>query len=279
MSKVLDSSDIALQVAEGGTLRFYLRTLIADPGKILVGVVESLAEIFRFIFHPRFQLRLTMGQRLSLIGRWARAEMRIPGGTTVLEMIWLAYGASRAASPARNWIEVGCFKGLSTVRLSMLCAHWDRNLYACDTFSGLPGSDAVYDAVDSGVSYHFKAGSYAGLEQDVRDHLKAYGEPERVTTLKGNVRDTLPAADIGAIGFGFLDVDLVESYKNCFSGIAQRLEKGSMIAIHEACYRPIRNLVEDQDFWRGIGLSSPTIEYVAETYGIRSCRNLAFLSW
>jgi len=279
MSKVLDSSDVASQVAQGGTLRFYLRTLMTDPRKIFVGAWESLVEVLRFVIRPRFPVRLTLGQRLRLVRRWTQAELKIPGGTTLLETIWLAYGASRVTSPARNWIEVGCFKGLSTVRLSMLCAIWDRHLYACDTFEGLPGSDAVYDAVDSGVSYHFKAGSYAGLEQEVRDHLKAYGEPERVTTLKGDVRDSLPAADIGPIAFGFLDVDLAESYRNCFAGIAKRIEKGSVIAIHEACYRPIRNLVEDKDFWRGIGLAPPAIEYITDTYSVRSCRNLAFLSW
>ncbi|MGH9631285.1 MAG: TylF/MycF/NovP-related O-methyltransferase [Bryobacteraceae bacterium] len=252
---------------------------MSDPGKIANGIKDSLFEIGRFLIRPRFPTHLNYSKRVRLIKRWIIAELKIPGGTTVLETIWLAYGAAMSKSQAKSWVEVGCFKGLSTARMSLLCEHWDRRLYVCDTFSGLPGSDAVYEPVDRGVAYHFKAGSYAGSEQEVVRNVGDHGCLERVVLVPGDVAKTLPGNTIGKLSFAFLDVDLVESYKACFLGLATNIEAGTVIAIHEACYAPIRQLIEDREFWSSLRLTQPEIIYVAEQFRIRSCRNLALLRW
>jgi hypothetical protein len=278
-SNVLDSSEVAAQVAKGGTLAFYFQTLLKDPRKILLGVAETLSEVCRFVIWPRFAVGLNGLQRAHLILKWGMIEVRVPGATTLLETTWLAYGAARSTSTAKSWVEVGCFKGLSTVRLSLLCSAWDRHLYAFDTFAGLPGSDSIYAAVDDGVSYHFKAGSYAGSEEEVTSNVDRHGDPACVTLIKGDVEHTLHENTLGPISFAFLDVDLVESYRACFSGLARSIGAGTVIAIHEACYAPIRELVGDAAFWEANDLALPRTEYVAERYGVRSCRNMALLFW
>ncbi len=278
-SNAVDSSAVAEQVAAGGTLKFYLRTLLTNPGKIGRGVLDSLGEISRFVVHPRFPVTLTALDRMRLVGRWIVCELKIPGGTTVLETIWLAYAASLAETESASWVEVGCFKGLSTARMSLLCRHWRRRLYVCDTFEGLPDSDDAYEAVDKGPSYHFKRGSYAGSEEEVLRNVANHGCVDRVTLVRGDVGETLPNNDFGTVGFAFLDVDLVDSYKACFSGLAANIEAGSVIAIHEACYSPIRRLIEDREFWSGLDLAAPRITYVADRFRLPSCRNLAILRW
>jgi fatty acid desaturase len=279
-AKVLDSTTVADDVAQGGTFLFYWQTLRTDPGKIARGLWDSLTETARFVIRPRVPVRAGFCRRIWLVARFVRAEAKIPGGTTTLETIWLAYGAASATTNARNWVEVGCFKGLSTARLSLLCDLYDDHLNAYDTFEGLPGSDAVYESTDGGVSYLFKAGSYAGTDDEVRSNVAAHGRPERVTLVKGNVRDTMRDQPlIGGLRFAFLDVDLVESYEASFAGLSDSIERGTVIMTHEACYQPIRRLLEDAAFWESIGCGAPKVVYVADTYGIRSCRNLAILTW
>jgi hypothetical protein len=278
--EVLNSTTVADDVARDGTFRFYWQTFRSDPAKITRGVWDTLRETARFVILPRVPIRAGFLKRIWLVARFVRAEARIPGGTTTLETIWLAYGAATSNASADNWVEVGCFKGLSTARLSLLCELYDHHLNAYDTFEGLPGSDAVYDSTDGGAAYHFKAGSYAGTVDEVRANVAAQGRPDRVTLVKGNVRDTMREQPLpGGLRFAFLDVDLVESYKACFGGLSSSIEPGTVIMTHEACYQPIRELFEDPAYWESIDCAAPKIVYVADTYGIRSCRNLAILKW
>jgi hypothetical protein len=279
-SSVLDSTAVAADLARGGAVKFYWRTFLSDPGKIMRGVWDTLLETTRFVFLPRVSVRVGFLGRIWLLARFIQAELSIPGATTTLETIWLTYASASATGNGRDWVEVGCFKGLSTARLSLLCRLYDHHLYVFDTFEGLPGSDDVYQATDGGVDYHFKSGSYAGTEVEVQANVNAFGNPERVTLIKGNAQDTLRKHPLrGGLCFAFLDVDLVESYRSCFRGLGSRIRRGTVIAVHEACYRQVRDLVEDPAFWGDVGCAPPEITYVADVYGIRSCRNLAILKW
>jgi hypothetical protein len=278
-SKLVDSAKITEDVAKGGNLRVYWNTLKSNPMKIVIGVWESLCEIFRWVFWPRVRVQANVFKRIATLFRFIWAELKIPGGTTTLEAIWISYGAHMASSPSPTWVQVGCFKGLSAARLSLIAEIMNKQLRVYDTFDGLPGSDAIYNSVDGGVNYEFKAGSYRGAEDEVKRNVAAHGRPDRITLVKGDVRNTLPDNAVNQISYAYLDVDLVESYKGCFKGLAGAIEQGTIIGIHEACYQPIRNLIEDATYWKSISIGAPEIVYVAEAFKIRSCRNLAFLKW
>jgi hypothetical protein len=62
-------------------------------------------------------------------------------------------------------------------------------------------------------------------------------------------------------------------------GACEQDRAGTLIIIHEACYRQIRDLILSQAYWTSIGLGMPDVTFITDTYGIRSCRNLAFLRW
>jgi hypothetical protein len=109
--------------------------------------------------------------------------------------------------------------------------------------------------------------------------VTGHGDVSRISIVSGDVAESLRQNNIGEVSFGFLDVDLVESYSACFTGLARNIGAGTVIAIHEACYRPIRELVESEAFWNRISLAQPRIEYVAEAYNIPSCRNVGLLFW
>lgn len=275
----IDSGAVTEEIARGGTWGFYLRTLVSDPRKIVVGVRDTLLEIARFVLLPREAVPFPLARRAWLVWRFVLAELRVPGATSVLETIWLVYALARVRSPAPDWIEVGCFKGLSTVRLSLLADSLDRELTVFDTFAGLPGEDAVYETVNGSPAYHFRKGSYRAAQDEVERNLRLHGRPGRVRLVAGDVRETLAHQAPARVAFAFLDVDLEESYRACFAGLARSLEAGSVVVIAEAAFKPIRALVESTLFWRGLGLAPPRILYVHDRYGIPSCHNLAFLEW
>ena len=275
----IDSGSVTEEIARGGTWGFYLRTLLSDPRKIFVGVRDTLVETARFVLWPREPVPFPLARRAWLVGRFVLAELRVPGATSVLETVWLAYALARVRSPARDWVEVGCFKGLSTVRLSLLAELLDRQLHVFDTFAGLPGEDAVYETVDGSPAYHFRKGSYRAARDEVERNLRLHGRAGRVRLVAGDVRETLAREAPARVAFAFLDVDLEESYRACFEGLARSLEAGSVVVIAEAAFKPIRALVESTPFWQGLGLAPPRIVYVHDRFGIPSCHNLAFLEW
>lgn len=275
----VSAARVTSQLEQGGNLRFYLGLLSTDPGRIARGLAETAAESIRFLLRPRFPTSYGVVGRLRLLFKFVRAELFIPGGTTLIETIWLTYGACTASADAEDWVEVGCFKGLSTARLSLVAERTNKRLLVFDTFAGLPRSAAPYRAVDGGREYHFTAGSYAGSVDEVIRNVERYGHRTRVDLVAGDVAETLPARRPEAIQFGFLDVDLTESYKACLEGLAPAIRPGTLVMIHEACYAPIRALIEDASFWDAAGVARPSIDYIAERFALRSCRNLAFLRW
>ena len=277
--RAIDSGSVTEEIARGGTWGFYLRTLLSNPRKIFVGVRDTLVEIAVFVLRPREALPFPPLRRAWLVVRFLVAELRVPGATSVLETLWLVYALARVRSTAPDWVEVGCFKGLSTVRLSLLAELLDRRLSVFDTFAGLPGEDAIYETVNRSPPYHFRKGSYRAARDEVERNLRRHGRPERVRLVAGDVRETLSSQAPPRVAFAFLDVDLEESYRACFEGLARSLDAGSVIVIAEAAFRPIRALVEATAFWQGLALAPPRIVYIHDRFGIPSCHNLAFLEW
>jgi hypothetical protein len=278
-AQIRDSNEVAKDIASGGNLKFYWHTFKSNPTKVIVGVWDSLIEVMRWLLLPRFRLDAGLFTRMRLLWDFIRAELNIPGGTTCLEAIWLTYAASMPKSSAVTWIEVGCFKGLSVVRLSQVARLLGKRIRVYDTFEGLPASDPVYNAVVGGLNYELKEGSYQGTIEEVQRNVEKFGAPELVSLIKGDVRRTLPDPALDKISFAFFDVDLVESYKSCFAGIARHIEPGTTIAFHEASFKEIRNLVGDPALWNELRVPAPEVVYFAEKYRVRSLLNLAILRW
>ncbi len=279
MTYVLDSSKTQEEISKGGNIAFIWNTFKRDPKKVLIGIQDSFIEVFRWLFMPRYPLNLSFGERISILFRFIKAEIQIPGGTTTIEAIWITYGIFLSKSSSDSWVEAGCYKGLSSVRLGMIAEKLNKKIRIYDTFEGLPKSEPVFESIDNGVNYEFKEGAYLGTEREVLDNIKKFNLEKYFTLVKGDINKTLPDPAISKISFAFLDVDLAYSYSCCFRGLSSHIEKGTVIVIHEACYKPIRELIENKNFWKEINSPAPEICYISDAFKIRSCRGLAFLSW
>ena len=129
--------------------------------------------------------------------------------------------------------EFGCYTGISSAKLSLVCALLNTKLHVFDSFQGLPdiqeyGSEAQKDV--------YKQGQYCCNIDTVRQNIETYGiYGKNVSLVEGWFSDTLPKYDkVQKISFAFIDVDLVKSLEECLEFILPKLVDGGMIISHEA---------------------------------------------
>jgi len=150
-------------------------------------------------------------------------------------------------------VECGTYKGGS----SILIAHVlntiksRKRIYACDTFEGHP-----YDDINSVVDYH-RAGQGSDTSVSyVRAKFQKFGVSDRITIVKGKFEDTL-LSELGDknLSLAFLDCDLYDSAKFCYSFLYPRI-------VHRGCM-----IVHDyvkSDKQRIFGVSLATDEFLRE---------------
>lgn len=161
-------------------------------------------------------------------------------------------------------VELGCFKGGSTAKLSLVARAAHRLLYVCDSFAGLQEPQA-YDRVHYGCLGRVKnyaAGDYAGSLEEVRANVAAWGAIEACRFVKGYFNETLPNLDIQPI-FIFMDVDLIESARDCIRFLWPRLVPGGKFYTHEANARTFLSGILDPAWWHHHMGSCPPLLYGA----------------
>jgi hypothetical protein len=111
-------------------------------------------------------------------------------------------------------LECGVFKGSSTACLSWVCHELKRELFAADSFAGLPSGEG-----------HYGAANFHGTLDEVRRNIEQCGCPECVHFVPGLFAESLKnfSHDIAML---WVDVDLQEStldvMNNVFSCLAEK---------------------------------------------------------
>ena len=128
-------------------------------------------------------------------------------------------------------IECGTYKGGSTILIAHVLAMVKSRkcIYACDTFEGHP-----YDDIDSAIDYH-RAGRGSDTSVSyVQSKFQKFQVLDRITFVKGKYEDTL-LNKLGDKNFSlaFLDCDLYDSAKFCYSFIYPRMVHGGCIIVHD----------------------------------------------
>jgi hypothetical protein len=149
-------------------------------------------------------------------------------------------------------IECGCYKGGSTVNLSLATALAGRELHVFDSFEGLP-------APQNGDGEHilhfdqkidtYEAGMYAGSLDEVRANVARLGDVGVCHFHRGWFEDTLPGFDVPCVT-AFVDVDLCSSLETCVRAIWPLLVDGGALFVHEARHQEISSFFYDESWWR-----------------------------
>jgi O-methyltransferase len=157
-------------------------------------------------------------------------------------------------------VECGCYKGGSTVNLSLASALTGRELHVFDSFQGLP---TPLNGDHQNVLHHdrtmntYESGMYAGSLEEVKENVRRYGDLSACRFHEGWFEDTLADFHTPCVT-AFVDVDLRASLETCVRGIWPMLVDGGALYVHEARHHEIASLFFDDDWWeQNLGTRAP----------------------
>jgi O-methyltransferase len=134
-------------------------------------------------------------------------------------------------------VETGVWRGGACILMrGVLAAYGDtsRNVWLCDSFQGVPRSDAVNYKADKGIRAQLAAGILGVSEADVRANFERYGLlDDQVRFLPGWFKDTLHDAPIEQISVLRLDGDLYESTIQALDALYPRLSSGGFCIVDD----------------------------------------------
>lgn len=155
-------------------------------------------------------------------------------------------------------VECGVWKGASTASLSLVCAAAGRKLVACDSFQGLPDDqEQLHKGLHTGVYGYYKEGMFEGTLEEVRRNVSQFGAVDACTFVEGFFDQSLTQLRDPLV-FAFLDVDLVQSTRDCLKHIWPLLVEGAYLYSDDAGDLEVVAVYFDEPWWREtLGCSAP----------------------
>jgi O-methyltransferase len=195
---------------------------------------------------------VTLARKLQLLVAMIRNNFRVPSASNfVSHALMAAEILNMPPDTAGVIVECGCYKGGSTVNLSLVAAMCGRKLHVFDSFEGLPepeADDAGHVVMAEGLVRTYEPGAYAGTLHEVTSNVQRFGSASASTFHKGLFSDTLPEFDEPVV-FAYLDVDLATSEKQCLRYLWPLLVPGAFVFTDEAHHLEIAELFFDRQWW------------------------------
>lgn len=164
-------------------------------------------------------------------------------------------------------IECGAWKGASTASLSLICAAAKRKLLVCDSFQGLPDDgEQLHKGLHTKVYGYYKEGMFKGALDEVQGNVELYGDMSVCQFIPGFFNVSLKAIT-DPIAFAFLDVDLVDSTKDCLRHIWPLLLDDGYIYSDDAGDLAVVRIYFDDSWWQK-NLNTPAPGYIGSGCGL-----------
>lgn len=137
--------------------------------------------------------------------------------------------AERALLVEGDFVELGCYKGYTSVLLGKLLAKTEKRLWIYDSFAGLPEKTSE-DA--SGAGANFRGGELLVTKREVVERIRRAGL--RNVVIKKAWFNELTEKDLPErIALAFCDGDLYGSIKISLQLVYPRLVEGGIIIVHD----------------------------------------------
>lgn len=216
-----------------------------------------------FLFHGT-KVPTSFAQRFGLVVEFYKISYRVDCPHTEHEMISIArqvldLGVPDAAGGGVSGVivEAGAFHGGSTTKLSLVAKLAGRKLHVFDSFEGMPENHEEHGKSIYGREHHFPKGSHAVGLKEVVGNVTAYGDISRTEFHKGFFSDTMPHFR-EPVAAACVNVDLVQSTRDCFHYLWPLLSPGGIIISQDAHFPWIIELLRDGAFWRDeLGVPHP----------------------
>ena len=125
-------------------------------------------------------------------------------------------------------VEVGAFKGLSTIYLADSAKHINKRVKSFELFSGLPTADRCLDP-------SFEKGQYSSDQKEYDNNLRTSGVRNVVDLVIGDARETmLPSIRDSGFALCFLDVDVYEVMKDLLFQLWILAKGGEVVFCHDS---------------------------------------------
>jgi O-methyltransferase len=224
---------------------------------------KDISAALGFIFHGT-KSPTTFGARLALVLKFYKISYYVDCPHTEHEMISITrqildLSAADSAAVPGVIVEAGSFHGGSTTKLSLVAKLCDRQLDVFDSFEGMPENSEAHGKSIYGREHHFPKGSHAVPFEEVKNNVARYGDAPRVHFYKGFFSDTMPGFH-EPVAAACVNVDLVQSTRDCFRYLYPLLPPGGIIISQDAHFPWIIELLSDPAFWRDeLGIAKPAM--------------------
>ena len=128
-----------------------------------------------------------------------------------------------------DFVELGCYKGDTSLALAEVLKGSDKQLWIYDSFEGLPEKSS-FDS--SPLGENFKKGELLVTKREVKERFLRAGF--KVPVIKKGWFSNFSSSDLPEeISFCFLDGDFYESIRDGLRLIENKLSKGAVLIVHD----------------------------------------------
>ena len=144
-----------------------------------------------------------------------------------------------------DFVELGCYKGDTSLLLAEVLVGLDKKLWIYDSFEGLP-EKSTEDA--SVIGENFKGGELFVTKREVKERFLRVGLP--VPIIKKAWFKDLQDEDLPEkIAFAFLDGDFYDSIKDSLKLVESKMNSGAKMIIHDYDNEALPGVKKAVDEW------------------------------
>lgn len=128
-----------------------------------------------------------------------------------------------------DFVELGCYKGDTSLSLAEIIKNTKKELWIYDSFEGLPGKNKKDESV---IGKDFQAGELLVTKREVKERFLRAGI--RLPVIKKAWFSELENKDLPRkIAFAFLDGDFYDSIKDSLKLVEDKMSAGAKIIVHD----------------------------------------------
>ncbi|MBR3269990.1 class I SAM-dependent methyltransferase [Candidatus Saccharibacteria bacterium] len=155
--------------------------------------------------------------------------------------------ASECLEVSGDFVELGCYKGDTSLALAEILKTSDKKLWIYDSFEGLPEKSSLDN---SPLGEEFKKGELLVTKREVKERFLRAGL--RVPVIKKGWFADFSSEDLPEkIAFCFLDGDFYKSIRDGLKLAENKLSEGAILIVHDYNNPALPGVKKAVDEWIG----------------------------
>ena len=148
-----------------------------------------------------------------------------------------------------DFVEMGCYKGDTSLMLAEVLKKSEKKLWIYDSFEGLPEKSVEDESV---LGENFKGGELFVTKREVKERFLRAGLKLPIIK-KAWFRDLTPDDLPEKIAFSFLDGDFYESISDSLKLMTLKMSPGGILVVHDYTNPALPGVKKAVDEWGKIG--------------------------